>query len=305
MNTKDLISFLQVCHDGSITKAAKSLYITPQGLSKIIINLEQELKIPLFYRTPTGLTLTEYGEILMERAKHIISELGDIENYFNNIDNATGKLTLASSYGVIAAFSPEFLFDFRKKAPNINLKWWEYSDLRAENAVWNGEADCGLIKGPINSEHFDYKRIASYKSMVLVPKSHHLACKKQLSICDLKNENIILENSEFKIFHNLRAACKAAGFSPNIVFETTELSLAHKLCQQGLGFAITVDFAVEDMPLPDFAAIPFKDDGPKWEVYFVTVKDTKKSAAVKYFEDYITEYVRFNCKEHFALKNPS
>jgi len=36
MNTKDLISFLQVCQDGSITKAAKALYITPQGLSKII-----------------------------------------------------------------------------------------------------------------------------------------------------------------------------------------------------------------------------------------------------------------------------
>ncbi|MGB4438342.1 MAG: LysR family transcriptional regulator, partial [Sedimentibacter sp.] len=102
MNTKDLISFLQVCQDGSITKAAKALYITPQGLSKIIINLEQELKIPLFYRTSTGLTQTEYGELLLERAKHIISELDDIEHFFNNFNNITGQISLASSYGVIA-----------------------------------------------------------------------------------------------------------------------------------------------------------------------------------------------------------
>lgn len=292
MNTKDLNSFLQVCQDGSITKAAKSLYITPQGLSKIIINLEQELNVPLFYRTANGLTLTEYGELLVERAKHLISELEEISTYFNNINNISGQINLASAYGVIAAFSPKFLFDFRKKAPNVNLKWWEYSDFRAETAIWNGEADCGLIKGPINNEQFDSILIASYNPMVLVPKDHKLFNKDKLSINDLRNEKIIIENSEFKIHHNFINACKKAGFTPSIVFETTELSLAHKLCQQGFGLAITVDFAVEDMPIEDISAIPFKGDGPKWEVFFVIKKHVNKTPTVKLFEDYILDYVK-------------
>lgn len=296
MNTKDLISFLQVCQDGSITKAAKSLFITPQGLSKIIINLENELKIPLFYRTPTGISPTEYGELLMEKARHIISELDEIEHHYSNLNNITGQISLASSYGVIAAFSPKFLLDFRNKAPNINLKWWEYTDIRAEQAIWDGEADCGLIKGPISKEHFDSKLLAAYKSMVLVPKTHPLAGKKRISVNDLRNEKIILESSEFKIFHNFKEACKKAGFSPTIVFETTELSLAHKLCQQGMGLAITVEFAVEDMPMPDFIAIPFKEDGPKWEVYFVTKKDSINNPFVKCFERHIFDYVQKNLK---------
>lgn len=303
MDTKDLNSFLQVCRDGSITKAAKALYITPQGLSKIIINLEQELNIPLFYRTANGLTLTEYGELLMERAKHIISELDEISNYFNNIQNITGQINLASAYGIIAAFSPKFLFDFRQKASNINLKWWEYSDFRAENAIWNGDADCGLIKGPINSEQFDSVLIASYNPMVLIPKAHRLFNKNKISLNDLRDEKIIIENSEFKIHHNFINACKKAGFSPTIVFETTELSLAHKLCQQGFGIAVTVDFAVEDMPIADINAIPFEDDGPKWEVYFVTKKHINKTPTVKFFESYIKEYVRTNIKNHYISSN--
>jgi len=292
MDTKDLNSFLQVCRDGSITKAAKSLYITPQGLSKIIINLEQELNIPLFYRAANGLTLTEHGEILAERAKHIISELEEMENYYTNYINISGQLSLASAYGVIAAFSPKFLFEFKKRFPNINLKWWEYSDFKAERAILDGDADCGLIKGPINNEELDSELIASYKPMVLVPNEHKLSSKNKLSINDLRDEKIILESREFKIYHNFKKVCKQAGFSPVIVFETTELSLAHKLCQQGLGLAITVDFAVEDMPLTGFKAIPFKKDGPVWEVYFVTKKHISKTHTVKCFESYIKEYVK-------------
>ncbi len=292
MDTKDLNSFLQVCRDGSITKAAKSLYITPQGLSKIIINLEQELNIPLFYRTTNGLTLTEYGEVLIERAKHIVSELEEIENYYTNYINISGQLSLASAYGVIAAFSPKFLFEFKKRFPNINLKWWEYSDFNAEKAIFDGDADCGLIKGPIDNEELDSEIIASYKPMVLVPRDHKLSSKNRLSVNDLRDEKIILESREFKIYHNFKKACKEAGFSPTIIFETTELSLAHKLCQQGLGLAVTVDFAVEDMPLNGFKAIPFKEGGPVWEVYFVTKKYISKAHAVKRFESYIKEYVK-------------
>lgn len=303
MDTKDLKCFLHVCREGSITKAAKLLFITPQGLSKIIINLEQELKIPLFYRTPTGLTLTEYGELLEEKAKHIISELEEIESFYDNLDNIGGQINLASAYGVIAALSPKFLFEFRKSFPNINLKWKEYSDLRAENAVWNGDADCGLIKGPISNEELESVKLASYKPMVLIPKAHKLATKKVININDLKNEPIILEGNEFKIYHNFIQSCKKAGFTPNIAFETTELSLAHKLCQQGVGLAITVDFAVEDMPLEGFVALPFKECGPKWEIYFVTKKQTVKSPPVRFFEDHINEYIKTNFSTRYV--NPS
>lgn len=45
MNIKELISFLKVCETKSISRASKELYISPQGLSKTIKNLEKELGV--------------------------------------------------------------------------------------------------------------------------------------------------------------------------------------------------------------------------------------------------------------------
>lgn len=291
MDTKDLKCFLQVCVDGSLTKAAKALYITPQGLSKIIINLERELNSQLFYRTSSGLKITEVGVILKEKARHIISELEEIKDYDSLIKNISGEIHLASSYGVIAAFSPNFLFDFNEEHPKIDLKWWEYSDYRAEDAIWNGDADCGLIKGPIDNERFDSKLLASYKPIILVPNDHHLSRRKSIAVSDLAKEDIILENKEFKIYHNFQSACKKAGFIPNIVFQTTEISLAHRLCQQGLGLAISVDFAIEDMAYEEIRAIPFLDEDVKWEVYFVTRRSSFRSPTIKIFQEYMEHYL--------------
>ena len=65
MDMKNLKWFQEVCRCGSITKAAANLFITPQGLSKGIKNLENELEVTLLERTPNGVSLTPYGECLM------------------------------------------------------------------------------------------------------------------------------------------------------------------------------------------------------------------------------------------------
>ena len=72
MDIKTLRYFLQICEDGSFSKASKSLYISQQGLSKSISNLEKEIGVPLFNRTSSGNQLTEYGEYLKNKASTIV-----------------------------------------------------------------------------------------------------------------------------------------------------------------------------------------------------------------------------------------
>ena len=72
MDTKDLRCFRQVYEDRSINQAAKQLFITPQGLSRIITKLEGELQAPLFERTPTGMVPTESGHYFYEHSLEIL-----------------------------------------------------------------------------------------------------------------------------------------------------------------------------------------------------------------------------------------
>ena len=57
-----LETFVKVAADGSFTKAAEGLYITPTAVMKQINALEVELAVTLFERTNHGLRLTTAGE---------------------------------------------------------------------------------------------------------------------------------------------------------------------------------------------------------------------------------------------------
>lgn len=73
MRIEDLQYLIQVADFGSINLAAEACYITQQGLSRIISNLEKELGVQLFYRTNNRIQLTDVGEVVVDRARELES----------------------------------------------------------------------------------------------------------------------------------------------------------------------------------------------------------------------------------------
>ena len=62
MNIRDFNVFIVVAETKHLTKASKLLYMTPQGVSKVIKNLENECDCELFLRTGNGMELSECGK---------------------------------------------------------------------------------------------------------------------------------------------------------------------------------------------------------------------------------------------------
>lgn len=62
MDIKDLKVFQTIAKEESIAKASRILYMTPQGISKIVKNLEAEMGCRLFIRNKAGMQLTESGK---------------------------------------------------------------------------------------------------------------------------------------------------------------------------------------------------------------------------------------------------
>lgn len=293
MDTKELKSFLQVYEDKSITKAAKSLFISPQGLSKSIKSLEDELGVVLFYRTPGGIIPTEYGIALKQKAHHIMTEMQVIQLEFDKLSECTkGNITVASAYGILSALSPDCIFEFKRANPMIDFSVVEYTDKCAEVAVWSGDADVGLTIGPVDEQHFDCMLLKKFRVMLLVCKTHSLAKRKMVDFTDLKNEVFILESREFKLYHNMVGKCRDAGFEPKILFETTEISLSHKLYNQEKGISVTVDFVTQDIVLDNVVALPFRDNSFTWDVYLITKKDSSYMNEVDVFKKHIEKWVR-------------
>lgn len=94
MNTRDLKCFEAVYEERSINKAAKRLYISPQGLSKIIMALEEELHTVLFERTKQGVHPTQSAVFLYDRAEKVIREFDEIENQIRQMENQNKVLRI-------------------------------------------------------------------------------------------------------------------------------------------------------------------------------------------------------------------
>lgn len=284
MNIKDLTYFLHICKDLSIRKAAKALFITPQGLSKAIKNLEDDLQLSLFYRTPHGIVLTEFGEIVRKHAELILLNVQSMNNEILSLKNELHEvISIACSYGVTSALSPEYLLEYKEKNPFVFLNTVEYPDLLVEKAVLGDEAILGFTIGPVDTNKFDAVLIQEHKLKLIVNVKNTLSKKDKISLEDLKNEKFILVNKNFKTYHNIVNRCIAANFTPDICLEVSEISMAHKFCKLNYGISVTVDYVLQDLYYDEVIALPFEDETINWEIYMITKKNTHLSTTVKTF----------------------
>lgn len=296
MTIKDLENFRTVCEERSITKAARLLYITPQGLSKSIKNLESEWHTQLLNRTTQGITLTETGEYLYQ---HLPEFLDSYYNIYTNVQKIqqtqNREIDLLSAYGILRLVSPECITDFRTKHPEITLRYREYPDKQVERLFREKEGNVAFTIGPSEPDdftEFHAIKLESFPIKLLVNRSHSLSQKQYVEITDLKNEPLYLESSDFYIHHLIVEKCKLAGFTPNIVFETSGFSLCHKMVRKNKGISVVVDFVFDDMGDDSMTLIPFCDGNYEWTTYMLTRKEKDISPDILLFRKHVVKWMK-------------
>ena len=296
MTIKDLENFRTVCEERSITKAARLLYITPQGLSKSIKNLESEWHTRLLNRTTQGITLTETGEYLYQ---HLPEFLDSYYNIYTNVQKIqqtqNREIDLLSAYGILRLVSPECITDFRTKHPEITLRYREYPDKQVERLFREKEGNVAFTIGPSEPDdftEFHAIKLESFPIKLLVNRSHSLSQKQYVEITDLKNEPLYLESSDFYIHHLIVEKCKLAGFTPNIIFETSGFSLCHKMVRKNKGISVVVDFVFDDMGDDSMTLIPFCDGNYELTTYMLTRKEKDISPDILLFQKHVVKWMK-------------
>ena len=112
--------FDKVAKCQSFSKAAKELYMTQPAVSQAIMQLEDELKIRLFTRTPRGVILTNEGKLLFEYTNSAISLLDTGEKKLKESrDLKKGELKIGVSDTISRYYLLPYLERFHKSYPNI------------------------------------------------------------------------------------------------------------------------------------------------------------------------------------------
>lgn len=280
MDTKDLRSFMRVYEEKSVNKAAKQLFITPQGLSRVIHNLETDLGTSLFERTPGGMLPTESGTYLYENCHTLLRELNALETGIRRLQNRDSRIEISFACGVLNVFPIQKLEKYKMQFPDTSVQWEESSNQEVMDKVLKGETDVGFVIGQVTGKGLWVKELFSINLSVLIYEGHPLFERERLSVIDLRGEPLISLNEKYYCYHSLVQRCGDFGFAPDIVVKTMEGQLIYRFCKEKIGLGIVVDIHKDEFRREGLRMIGLEDSLP-WKISVVVREERKRERTIQ------------------------
>lgn len=288
MEVKDIRSFMECYETRSINKAAKSLYISPQGLGKLLDRLEHELRVQLFERTKQGLIPTEAGVFLYDKSQKLLAQTQEIEQGLELIRNKRKAFHIGYSCGLIRMLPMKKMEQFQESIIGTDIIWDESSNQEIKDKLISGQLDIALVIGRVAAADYIEQEVSSKQMCAVVPFGHRLYEMDSISISDLKSEQLITLNEKYQSYSNLINSCDREGFYPIIRAKTMEAAMIYEFVNEGLGIGIDVDIHSKNSISGKFKLIPVSDGIP-WTVYVAYSKEKQNNSLIKHFLDTFTE----------------
>lgn len=297
MNLQQLEYFKTVAETENFTKASKLLLVTQPALSKSIAKLEEELKVPLFEKSGRNVKLTRFGKIFLVHAERALVEIEKgIKELDEMVSDTTGTVSISSTSRVGAYFMNFIISDFLNDNPNVKFQFNQQSVTEIIEDLKKGKIDIGFYDNhtePIWDANIESIPIKKQEYVLIVPKNHKLANRKEVSLKELENESFIAfcEGSKDRIL----SCTDALGYTPKISIQPKGAnigSIIEGLVSAGAGISVVPDSPT--INTNTLSKINIKETIKERIIYMSYLKNSYIPPIAKLFRDYILEYVDRN-----------
>lgn len=281
---------MEVAKYKSITKAAEQLHISQPALSKSIKALEEELGTTLLIRTNKTSHITDAGNVVLEYARKMTGLVGEMKLTLSDLTNLlVGQLNIGLPPFIGSLFFPKVMAQFHHAYPNIKLDITEYGGARVVKSVEEEEFELGVAVLPVDEAIFNVYPIVEEEMLLLVPKNHPLANRKEVYIKDLKDEEFIFYHEEFALNKIIRNHFYiTAGFEPKILFKSSQWDLMSEMVAANLGLSILPRSICNRLFAKDINIVSLKPT-IMWRLAVITKKGRYISHAGRTFIDFIVK----------------
>ena len=194
MDLRILRYFLAVAEEGNITRAAERLHVSQPALSTQLAALEDELGHKLLERSARGITLTEKGLALRQRADDLVdlAERVEAEIKASDTDEIVGTVSIGAGETPAFRFVARAANELHRKNQKL---CFSVSSGNGEDIVAHlreGTFDLGVLIGPGRYDGFDYLTLPyTHHWGLAVRKDSPLAAKKRISPKDAREIPLI------------------------------------------------------------------------------------------------------------------
>jgi LysR family transcriptional regulator, cys regulon transcriptional activator len=230
----------------NLTEAAKALFTSQPGVSKAIIELEDELGVEIFRRHGKRVrSLTEPGRIILASVEKILQEVESLKRVGKDYAaQDQGNLVIAATHTQARYSLPNAIAEFKKRFPKVHLSILQGSPTQVAEMVIHDQADIAIATEAIAN----YKELVSlpcfqWQHLAVVPPDHPLLERKLLTLDDLAQYPIITYDNAFAGRSKINQAFALRNLTPDIVLEAIDADVIKTYVELGLGVGILADIA--------------------------------------------------------------
>jgi DNA-binding transcriptional LysR family regulator len=243
MELRHLRYFVAVAETLSFTKAAENLHTAQPSLSRQIKDLEDELGVRLLNRTKQLVTLTDEGRSFLADAKRVLALAAETVESVRRLHSGEARaLNIGYVSNLFYDLLPKTLASFHESFPAVSVNLFDLSCGEQFRALEDGKLDLGFVglHEPIARRGLEFRTIASYKTVVALPKNNPLTDKTTVDLKALAPMFFIgMSEASYPGYGDwLTRACERAGFTPKVLQDVDlERTMIHAVAA-GLGVAL-------------------------------------------------------------------
>jgi DNA-binding transcriptional LysR family regulator len=249
LNVSRLRVLVEVAKCGSFSSAAEELSYTQSAVSQQVATLEAETGMTLLERHARGVRVTAAGQALVEHAEGILARLDAAEAELSAIAGLrAGRLRMASFPTAGATLMPLAIATFRSTYPDIELTLSEGEPEEIAPRLRAGELDLALLfefdEPQAGMDDLTRVELLQDPMYLALPSDHRLASKGGLRLGELRGEAWVQTSRQSPCARHVVRSCHAAGFEPNVAFESDDYQTVQGLVAAGVGVALIPELAL-------------------------------------------------------------
>ncbi len=234
----------------NLTEAAKALHTSQPGVSKAIIELEEELGIDIFARHGKRLKrITEPGQHVLKSIELILREVNNLKRIGEQYSSQdSGTLSIATTHTQARYVLPEKVAQLRTAFPKVNVSLHQGAPDQVARMLIDDVAEIGIATESL-ANYTELVTLPCYEwqHVLVLPTDHPLAQKERVTLEDVAAEPLITYHPSFTGRTKIDQAFEARKLKPRISLEAIDSDVIKTYVRLGLGIGIAAEMAVTDV----------------------------------------------------------
>jgi DNA-binding transcriptional LysR family regulator len=273
--------FCRVAECKSFSGAAKELYMTQPAVSQAMSQLENELGLRLFTRTPKGVSLTNDGRLLHEYISSAINliHVGE-KKLLESKELLVGELKLGVGDTASKYYLLPFLERFHLEHPNIKLRIMNRTTPELCAMLKSGEIDLGICNLPVDESSFEVCTCMDVHDIFVCGDKYHRTIRQPLSLAEVVEYPLIILETKSNSRQYVESYFQSKGIQilPEIELGSHDLLLEFARINLGLA-CVTKEFSQEYLKSGVLHEVPVKEPIPARSIGYCFLKSVSLSPA--------------------------